>query len=123
MLLCRGTTDKEQYNKVRKLNEFVTEILLPIDEEHIDLHSLLLHLGALKIRRVFVEAGATLLSSFINQGLYDELYAFTAAKFVGGNGKSAFNVNDPVSLDKCQKLKLHKVKTFGTDVLLHYVKE
>ena len=45
------------------------------------------------------------------------------AKFVGGNGKSAFNVNDPVSLDKCQKLKLHKVKTFGTDVLLHYVKE
>jgi len=123
VLLCRGTTDKEQYNMVRKLNEFVTEILLPIDEEHIDLHSLLLHLGALKIRRVFVEAGATLLSSFINQGLYDELYAFTAAKFVGGNGKSAFNVNDPVSLDKCQKLKLHKVKTFGTDVLLHYVKE
>lgn len=121
VLLVKGTNDESKYSVCEKLSETTTLIYMPIKNGHIDLEAVLVHLGTLKIRRVMVEAGNTLTSAFINENLFDELYVFEAAKLLGKDAKTAFSLDNPQSINMCKELKLHSVKQYGSDVLLHYV--
>ena len=75
----------------------------------------------MNIRRVLVEAGAQLTSSFINSGFTDEIYAFISGKFMGKDGRNAFILDNALSMDRCQSYTLYKSKRYKDDVLLHYV--
>ena len=122
-LLVVGTKKEQQYLSSEVINENVSKLYLPIKDKHIDLDALLTYLGTQQIRHLFVEAGQTLVSAFINQNFVDELYAFVAPKLLGKSARSAFAINDIQSLDKVSEYRLHKVKQYNNDVMLHYVKD
>ena len=121
VLLVNGTTDSEQVGTEKVVDEHVTRIFMPLRHDLIDLEYLLKYLGELKIRRVMVEAGSILTSAFINAGFCDELYLFMSGKVLGKDGRAAFNLENALSLDKCQEFTLYKTKKYGSDVLLHYL--
>ena len=122
-LLVVGTKKEQEYLTLEVLNENVSKLYLPIKDKHIDLDALLKYLGQQQIRHVFIEAGQTLVSAFINQNFVDELYAFVAPKLLGKSSRAAFAINDIQSLDKVSEYRLHKVKQYNNDVMLHYVKD
>lgn len=121
VLLVHGTTDSELVGTEKVVDEHVTRIFMPLRHDLIDLEYLLKYLGELKIRRVMVEAGSILTSAFINAGFCDELYLFMSGKVLGKDGRNAFNLENAISLDKCQEFTLYKTKKYGSDVLLHYL--
>ena len=121
VLLVHGTTDSELVSTEKVVNEHVTRIFMPLRHDLIDLEYLLKYLGELKIRRVMVEAGSILTTAFVNSGFCDELYLFMSGKVLGKDGRSAFNLKNALSLDKCQEFTLYKTKKYGSDVLLHYL--
>lgn len=59
------------------------------------LESLLLDLGRRRLTNLLVEGGAAILGSLFARGLVDEVYAFTAAKILGGAGDSLPTLPDP----------------------------
>lgn len=134
-LLVRGTLDPSLYETLEPLNEHTSVLNMPYAKElpHADktaaehygiaLKPLLLYLGRLGIRNVLVEAGATLVSSFLDADLYDELYVFMAPKLLGMQSRSAFTTKEVSSLDKVQDMTLVKTSSLGDDVLLHYLKK
>lgn len=46
-----------------------------------------------------------------------------APKLLGKSARAAFAINDIQSLDKVSEYRLHKVKQYNNDVMLHYVKD
>lgn len=122
VLLVNATADTELYLKEEKVNDVVTRLYLPNKDGHVNLDDLLVSLGEIQIRRVMVEAGATLVSALLDLGFVDEIYAFVAPKFLGKGSRDAFVTAPCEDLGKCQHFRLHKVKTYGDDVLMHYLK-
>ncbi len=124
----KGTFDSSLYHKTELLNEHTRCLYLPFKSiknakvHRIDLSSLLTYLGAKQIRNVMVEAGSTLISSFIDENLADELYVFLAPKLLGRGGKQAFMVNDVCSLENCTEFTLKKSRVLGDDLMLHYIR-
>lgn len=44
-----------------------------------------------------------------------------SGKVLGKDGRNAFNLENALSLDRCQEFTLYKTKKYGSDVLLHYL--
>jgi len=65
---------------------------LACGDTRIDLPQLLLALGQRQCRDVLVEAGARLLGSFVEQGLWDELLLYVAPKILGSNARPLFSL-------------------------------
>lgn len=75
------------------------------------------------ITRVFCEGGATLITSFISENLYDEIYWFTSPSYIGGDGKSCINALD---IEDVRDLKmLDEVESFNLkgNRLSHYMRK
>lgn len=80
----------------------------------LDLRGVLTNLAAQNIASVFVEGGPTVWSSFLREGLADELMIYFAPK-VMGNGLSTFN-----NLGfNASRLKFRELKTIENDILWH----
>ena len=69
------------------------------------------------VTRLLIEGGATLMTSFIKEGLYDQLYWFRASSLIGADGLGAVqhlnveNINSKINLRHAEQIKL------GRDVL------
>ncbi|HNS19256.1 MAG TPA: bifunctional diaminohydroxyphosphoribosylaminopyrimidine deaminase/5-amino-6-(5-phosphoribosylamino)uracil reductase RibD [Sedimentisphaerales bacterium] len=85
--------------------------------EATDLAFLLDQLAARGVQQVLVEGGPRVLTSFLREGLADEICAYVAPKILGADG-TAF-IGEPMT-DLMQGIALDhvQVKTFGEDVRL-----
>lgn len=81
------------------------------------LHSLLRTLKDFQIYDVLVEAGATLSSSFLQQGLVDELISYVAPTLLGQSARAMFNAEFE-HLAEQLRFKLIEVSQVGNDVRL-----
>lgn len=74
--------------------------------------------------RLFVEGGSRVHSSFINEGLSDELYLYMAPKLIG-NGTTLFMDDKRNQMADGQSLRFFDVRPIGGDIRLHasFVKE
>lgn len=71
------------------------------------------------INYLMLECGGSLLSSFLMQGLLDELVLFIAPRILGKSRYSLFSQIPPLrSLGESIDLKLREVETFGSDLKL-----
>jgi len=71
-----------------------------------------------EIMTLFVESGSKVHSSFINEGLADELYLYMAPKLID-NGSSLF-MNDTWNLmAEGESLHFLDVRQIGDDISLH----
>lgn len=81
-----------------------------------DLQTILARLSEEGVRRLLVEGGPTLHSSFIRDGLYDEIAIFRAHKIIG-RGLDAFSAFSLESLDDAPLLSLKESVRLGDDRL------
>jgi diaminohydroxyphosphoribosylaminopyrimidine deaminase/5-amino-6-(5-phosphoribosylamino)uracil reductase len=70
------------------------------------------------VSSLMVEGGASIFSSFLNQGLVDELHVFIAPIIIGG-GINAFGAVNLLSLGEAPRFKAKAVSKSGED--LHYI--
>ena len=82
---------------------------------HVPLGQLLKRLSELEINEVQVEAGPTLSSAFIEQGLYDEILLYIAPCLLGG-GVPLTKFFNTTSMEQREILKYHDIRKIGDDM-------
>ena len=109
------TTKKQSVNERNKINRFEENgiIVVQMDDQKgiIKIKDVVKDLGKRHITSVIVEGGQKLFSAFLNAGVVDKLYLFTAKKKYGVGLKTFDNISKPITL-----LKLDQMK-YGTDIL------
>ncbi len=96
-------TREQLTGKERVFNDLNNPVVV-MSGENTDIKTALNILSDRGITRLLVEGGATLTSSFIKQGLFDQLYIFQNASLIGGDGLNAIQnlniqqVNDKINL-------------------------
>ncbi len=87
------------------------------DNQRIDLKSLLHTLASEhSLNHLWVEAGATLASSFIRQGLVDELIIYLAPKIMGSDGRGLLGALGLESMKDVIDLDIQDVRQVGPDI-------
>lgn len=98
------------FNELEAKNEkFNTFIQVPVEGDYVPI--VLQNLLDLKLQSVFVEGGATLLQSFMDAGLYDEIRIFKS-KDVIGNGIAAPIIPPHARLKKFQTVGSDELRFF-----------
>jgi 2,5-diamino-6-(ribosylamino)-4(3H)-pyrimidinone 5'-phosphate reductase len=87
----------------------------------IDLEKLCEELFKLGIKTLMVEGGATVIWSFLNQRLADDLFVYIAPIIIGGaKTPTVADGEGIISLDELISLKIKKISRLGPGVLFHY---
>ena len=112
----------QQPDTVMVMGHFRAELaqLGVIQLEIQSLHSLLRTLKDFQIYDVLVEAGATLSSAFLQQGLVDELISYVAPTLLGQSARAMFNAEFE-HLAEQLRFKLIEVSQVGNDVRLRLI--
>ena len=92
-------------------------------EKEINLNKLLQHLEKLKIKNILVEGGETVLWSFLEKKMFDELNIFVSSVIVGGkDSPSIAGGKGFLDESKILSLEIKKFKQIGNGILLTYFK-
>ncbi len=86
----------------------------------VDLHCLMEELWRRGIRSVMVEGGSTVISSFLREGLVDELNVFVGSMIIGVDAPTLVSGKGARFAEETIKLKLLECKPLGYGVLLRY---
>ncbi len=81
--------------------------------EKLELNSVLKHLASIGVKRLLVEGGASILSQFYAQGLFDELRLSVSEQYHGNEGLRLALIGN-------HQLKLTSIERLGTSQILHY---
>lgn len=105
---------------VEKWSDRVFIVVVPFalgndHKPHASISAALDFLGSKEIRVAMVEAGSSLGSAFLEQGLIDECYCYMSPMILGLEAKSAFAIHEPAKLCDALKFKKCKVKTFKSN--------
>lgn len=104
------TSSPRKASALRKKGVDVT----PLPEAKISLKKVLLTLGKKNISSVLVEGGGSLLTSLIEQGLADKMFATISPKLIGGSKAPTFLGGKGVSLIR-DAYRLDKTRVFRVD--------
>lgn len=106
-------------NRIEALKSKGVEVMYAGEGEQVDLKLLMSELANRNITSVMVEGGGTLNFSLLQEGLVDKMYAFIAAKIIGGyeaitsvEGKGVDTISDAILL------KDIKTELIGNDILI-----
>jgi len=88
------------------------------DKGKLDMKSLLSELGERQISSVLVEGGAGIITSFVEEGLFDRIIVITAPKILG-RGIEAVGDLGVSRIDDCIALKIERVRRNGEDVVTY----
>ncbi|USD65863.1 bifunctional diaminohydroxyphosphoribosylaminopyrimidine deaminase/5-amino-6-(5-phosphoribosylamino)uracil reductase RibD [Vibrio sp. SCSIO 43136] len=92
-------------------------IQIAADENGFDLTSLLESLSKQhNINHLWVEAGATLATSFIQAGLVDELILYLAPKLMGGDGRGVLAALGLEQMSQAIELEIKDTRMVGSDI-------
>ena len=76
-------------------------------ESRIDLHKLMSYLYDIGVRKLLVEGGSTVIASFLNERIVNEIFVFFAPVIIGGSAPSIVGLIDdqhqehPIVIDIC----------------------
>ena len=88
--------------------------------DRVDLKCLMGKLWEMGIRSVMVEGGGTVISSFLREGLVDEISVFVGPIVIGGSAPSLVEGEGAKEERDVLRLKLLECRTLGKGVLLRY---
>ena len=92
-------------------------------DKEINIKKLLQHLEKLKMKNVLVEGGETVLLSFLEKKIFDELNIFVSSVIVGGkDSPSIAGGKGFLDESKILSLEIKKFKQIGNGILLTYFK-
>ncbi len=111
--------------RVRRLHERGVELVsLPRDAQtgHLSVRAVLHHLAkAHDATNVLVEGGSAVTGDLLADDLIDEAMVFVAPMLMGdAKGVPAARGRTVETISQCRQLRLHHVRRYGDDVLLHY---
>ena len=87
----------------------------------VDLKKLLKILEKKGVKKLLVEGGSTVIWSFLNEKLADELIVFVGPSVIGGEGRPTLAGGEGAKcFEEIIPLKLKDVKRIGDGALLHY---
>jgi diaminohydroxyphosphoribosylaminopyrimidine deaminase / 5-amino-6-(5-phosphoribosylamino)uracil reductase len=114
-----ATTERAPYGKIRRLRDLGARILvLPDNEQRVDLAALLTALGGMGLQSVLLEGGATLNGEFLDARLIDRVMVFIAPKLIGGaDGKGLFSGPGVSCLDHAPLIRHLRIRQFDDDLL------
>lgn len=104
----------------RLVDKGVRVIVVEKEKGRVSISSTLKALADEGITRLLVEGGATLITSFIAQGLFDQLYWFRNDSIIGGDGLNAIAGLGVKELTDKVQLKLDNEYRLGSDRLQIY---
>ena len=87
----------------------------------VDLQATLESLAGLGVLQVLVEGGAALSGALITAGLADRVVTYVAPTLLGTEGRPAFGLDGPASIDDAVRWELVGVTRLGPDVRLDHV--
>jgi diaminohydroxyphosphoribosylaminopyrimidine deaminase/5-amino-6-(5-phosphoribosylamino)uracil reductase len=119
-------TSKKSAGKKRRINKLLsqgTKILFvkENDQGRIDLRNALSELYKNKIVSVLVEGGSGILTSFIKNSLFDDIYLFVSPKILGC-GIPVVGSLGVKNLKKSLKVRINSAEKVGDDLLLELSK-
>jgi diaminohydroxyphosphoribosylaminopyrimidine deaminase/5-amino-6-(5-phosphoribosylamino)uracil reductase len=102
-------------NREKIIRKGAELLIVPTVQGRVDLSFLLDELSRRGIAQLLVEGGPTVITSFLKQGLADEIYVYIAPKILGGSG--SVDISGPMA-ELAEAFGLHYVdiKRFGDDV-------
>jgi diaminohydroxyphosphoribosylaminopyrimidine deaminase/5-amino-6-(5-phosphoribosylamino)uracil reductase len=116
LIYTKQNAISESPKVVKKIANKGIELLTQTETAEISkLHFLIDELSRRGIRHLLVEGGPRVLTSFLNEGLVDEVIVYIAPKILGAQGCA--DITEPMS-ELTQAIGLHYVdiKRFGNDV-------
>ena len=103
-------------SSLEQINEHLEIFYAPCDSTgRICLSAVLSELSQRQCRKVLVEAGPSVVASFLREKLADELAVFIAPKVLGAEAKNAFACEEVSSLDCLKPYKILTLKKSGKD--------
>ncbi|WP_375752942.1 bifunctional diaminohydroxyphosphoribosylaminopyrimidine deaminase/5-amino-6-(5-phosphoribosylamino)uracil reductase RibD [Vibrio sp. HN007] len=95
-----------------------SDLTVPLDATgNLDLKETLQRLAKEQnINHIWIEAGATLAASLIEQKLVDELILYQAPKLMGGDSRSLINMSGLTEMSQAVELDIKDVRMVGPDV-------
>lgn len=96
--------------------------IVPVTQTGIDLNAVLKDLGAKGVLQLLVEGGAALQSTFLSEGLFQQLVVYYGNCLLGNEGLPMFSNIAVDNIQKAPRLKLVESKVIGTTVKCTYVK-
>lgn len=96
----------------------VTQIAVPLCEQHLDRVAMMMLLGQRQINSVWVEAGATLAGALLQAGLVDELIVYLAPKLLGHEGRGLCQLPGLSQLADAPAFRFSDVRQVGDDLRL-----
>lgn len=103
--------------------DFVEQILIKTDENQTALSALMKALGERQINSLWVEAGATLAGSLIEENLADELILYIAPKLLGDQARGLCKLPQLKQLNAAPQWALQSVSQVGEDLKTVYVRK
>ena len=88
--------------------------------DRVDLKCLMGKLWEMGVRSVMVEGGGTVISSFLREGLVDEISVFIGPIVIGGDAPSLVEGEGAKEERDVMRLRLLECRTLGKGVLLRY---
>ncbi|MGE5353257.1 MAG: bifunctional diaminohydroxyphosphoribosylaminopyrimidine deaminase/5-amino-6-(5-phosphoribosylamino)uracil reductase RibD [Acidobacteriota bacterium] len=123
LLVLTSRKSAEKKRKLEKLKNLGVEILFVKENKDgtLNLKNALEELGKNRISSVLVEGGRRIYTSFIKEGLFDDMMVFISPKIIG-EGLPAVDKLGIHSIRKSMKLKVRSVEKLGDDVLIELAK-
>lgn len=118
-----ATCSRDQ-NKIKRFEIMGCKILaVPPAGDHLDLRELMVQLGQEGIDSILLEGGGTLNFSALKSGIVNQLQVYLAPKIFGGAAAKT-PVEGPGLEDPAEAFQFtdRKIKIFGDDICLEYVK-
>ena len=111
-------TARRSFPKVSRLkSEHLCLIRVRKKGRRIDLRDVLSQLWRMGLGTVLVEGGAETHTSFLREGLVDEVRIFLAPRLIGGNGARTFFEGEDLPLARSLRLAESEVRPVGPDFL------
>lgn len=102
-----------------QIAKYTTVKIIQMPDKNIDLKKLMLHLGKFEIISILVEGGYTVLTSFLELGLFNQIVAYVAPLLIGGKLAPSLFMGEGISnLSDAIKLKYSNVQMINDDLKL-----
>ena len=113
-LIFTATDSEEKIVALRDVG--ARAIVLPDENDNVDLVKMMQTLADFEINEVLVEAGGKLNGALIHAGLVDELVVYLAPYLIGGAARSMLNLPELRDLAEKRPLKIYDLRTVGPDI-------
>ncbi|AUX71921.1 bifunctional diaminohydroxyphosphoribosylaminopyrimidine deaminase/5-amino-6-(5-phosphoribosylamino)uracil reductase RibD [Erwinia pyrifoliae] len=110
--LARTSGDRQQWP------ENVSQLIVPLYQNRLDLVSLLMLLGKKQINSVWVEAGAQFAGALLQAGVVDELIVYLAPKLLGDAGRGLCQLPGLETLAAAPAFTFSDIRQVGPDIRL-----